>query len=173
MDNSDKYGTYHVCVILLTFIELWRLTMHPIPKESKLSLSDLKKVNPNKLYWTELEKNIETAREVISHAQDVLNIIRPKVGESKTLSDLAFVLARDVLKQFQRLDGIKERVAAAKSQSEKDDEYAIMGVGLDIQNDFMDFVETNERLIKPQIKDIMTYLNESKPQETATKPEGQ
>ena len=147
--------------------------MHPIPKESKLSLSDLKKVNPNKLYWSELEKNIENAREVISHAQDVLTIVRPKVRESKTLSDLAFVLARDVLKQFQRLDGIKERVAAAKSQADKEDEYAIMGVGLDIQNDFMDFVETNERLIKPQINDIMTYLNESVPQETTTKPEGQ
>ena len=173
MDNSDKYGTYHVCVILLTFIELWRLTMHPIPKESKLSLSDLKKVNPNKLYWSELEKNIETAREVISHAQDVLNIIRPKVGENKTLSDLALVLARDVLKQFQRLDAISARVAAVKNKSTSNDEYVIMGVGLDIQNDFMDFVETNERLIKPQINDIMTYLNESKPQETTTKPEGQ
>lgn len=173
MDNSDKYGTYHVCVILLTFIELWRLTMHPIPKESKLSLSDLKKVNPNKLYWTELEKNIVTAREVILHAQDVLTLIRPKVGENKTLSDLAFVLARDVLKQFQRLDAISARVAAVKNQSTSNDEYVIMGVGLDIQNDFMDFVETNERLIKPQINDIMTYLNESKPQETTTKPEGQ
>jgi hypothetical protein len=114
-----------------------------------------------------------TAREVILHAQDVLTLIRPKVSENKTLSDLALVLARDVLKQFQRLDAISARVAAVKNQSTSNDEYVIMGVGLDIQNDFMDFVETNERLIKPQIKDIMTYLNESKPQETITKPEGQ